>query len=227
MSSLADLFAKGTGQRCDKWQHYIEIYERYFSKFVGTKCTYLELGVAKGGSLQLMQDYLGTEARIIGVDIDPECEKLREEGREIYIGDQSDDTLLDALTQNCAPFDIILDDGSHIPDHQIQSFMRLFPLLKEGGVYVVEDLHTAFWYGYQDSRFGLNFYDFAKGLADKLSLYHVDHRLIVRYKQPREERTGYVAINNFATTDIFGIHFYDSIAVFEKRRRIEPYSELR
>jgi hypothetical protein len=228
MTTLEELFDRGTGGRCDKWRHYFAIYERYLHKFTGTSCTYLEIGVQRGGSLQIMQDYLGKNARIVGIDIDPACASLAKEGREVHIGDQSDTAFLASVTKQSGPFDIIIDDGSHVADHQIVSFFALFSALKEGGIYIVEDLHTAFWAGgYQASRYGLNFYDFARGLVDKLSLFHGDQRLSERYQQPYERRQGAVVINNFALNDLFGIHFYDSLIVFEKRRRREPLREVR
>ena len=227
MGKMEELFLQGTGGKCHKWRHYFEIYERYFSSFVGKDCTYLEIGVQKGGSLQIMQEYLGPKARVIGVDIDPECTALRDEGREIHIGDQSDVQFLAQLTRECGPFDIVLDDGGHTADQQIVSFLSLFPALKEGGIYAVEDLQSTFWFGMQDSRYGINFYDFARGLVEKLSLYHIDQRLFDRYHQPLSERQGVVHFNNFAVNEIFGIHFYDSIVVFEKRRRSEPLCEFR
>lgn len=227
MVSLEELFDRGTGGRCHKWRHYFEIYDRYFRAFAGTKCTYLEIGVQEGGFLQIMHEYLGPEARIIGVDVDPVCTALRDKGREIHIGDQADAGFMSKLAQTCGPFDIIVDDGGHTADQQIVSFLALFPSLAEQGIYLVEDLHASFWYGFGDSRYGINFMDFAKGLIEKLSLFHIDQRLFDRYHLAREQRQGSVGVKNFATMEMFGIHFYDSIAVFEKRRRVEPLSEFR
>ena len=227
MLNLEELFDRGTGGRCSKWRHYFEIYERYVSKFRGTDCTYLEIGVSACGSLDIFQEYLGEGARIVGVDVNPECMKQAREGIEILIGDQANPAFMSEVVAPKGPFDIIIDDGGHIPDQQIVSFLSLFPQLKEGGVYLVEDMHTTFWLGGQASRFGINFYDFARGLVEKLSLYHVDQRLLDRYQTPREQRTDAINFNNFAASDIFGIHFYDSMIVFEKRKRLEPLSEIR
>jgi methyltransferase family protein len=227
MATLEELFDRGTGGRCHKWRHYFEIYERYFRPFVSRDCTYLEIGVQKGGFLQLMQEYLGEQARVIGIDIDPACAALEDEGKEIHIGDQSDTDFMDYLARERGPFDIIIDDGGHTADQQIASFLSLFPALREGGIYLVEDLHASFWQGFQDSRFGIGFYDFAKGLVEKLSGYHMDRHLFDRYHQPLSERQGIVPVDNFATRDVLGIHFYDSIIVFEKRHRGEPLCERR
>lgn len=227
MSTFEELFDKGTGGKCDKWRHYFEIYERYLRRFKDKPCTYLEIGVQNGGSLQIVQEYLGSDARVIGLDIDPACAALRENRREIYIGDQADMQFLAEVARKCGPFDIIVDDGGHVADQQIVSFLSLFPWLREGGVYFVEDLHTAFWGGYQASRFGFNFYDFAKGLIEKLSLFHLDQRLLDRYQLPRDSRSEKIEYRNFAASDVFSICFFDSMAVFEKRRRTEPLRERR
>lgn len=225
MGRLRALFDQGTGGNCHKWEHYFEIYERYFDRFVGTECTYLEIGVQRGGSLTIMSEYLGPRARVIGVDIDPDCALLRQAGMEIHIGDQADTAFLESLAKQTAPYDIILDDGGHTADQQIASFLTLFPKLKNGGLYVVEDLHAHFFHAdYQASRWGINFYDFAKGLIEKLALWHIDIRNFPRMQQPRAARGAPMLINNFATNEIFGIHFYDSVVVFEKRAIPEPIS---
>ena len=228
MPSLEELFDSGAADgRCSKWRHYFEIYERYMGPFRGTACNYLEIGVSQGGSLELFQQYLGPEAKILGIDIKPECKQWERNGIEVLIGDQADPAFLSQAVAPKGPFDIILDDGGHVPDQQLVSFLTLFPILKEGGVYLVEDLHTSFWLGGQGSRFGINFYDFARGLVEKLSAYHVDERLMERYALPREQRQSAVGFENFAASEIFGIHFYDSVIAFEKRRRIEPLTEWR
>ena len=227
MLTFEELFDRGTDGRCTKWRHYFEIYDRYFSKFRGSECTYLEIGVAQGGSLDIFQEYLGDKARLVGVDLNPDCKQYERDGVKILIGNQADANFMMESVVPTGPFDIIIDDGGHIPDQQLVSFLSLFPQLKEGGIYLVEDLHTTFWLGGQASRFGINFYDFARGLVEKLSLFHVDQRLMDHYLLPRDQRPNTISINNFATSDIFGIYFYDSVVVFEKRKRIEPISEFK
>jgi len=226
MASLEEIFDKGTGGNCDKWRHYLEIYETHLAKFQGKKCTYLEIGVQNGGSLEVMREYLGDEARIVGADIDPACTRMRDKGFEIFIGDQADVGFVNQIKEQVGTFDIIIDDGGHVADQQIFSFLWLFPHLNDGGIYIVEDMHTYFWEAkFQASRIGINFYDYAKGLIEKMSLWHLDPRLHARYRQPYAEREGAVQINNFATNTIFGIHFYDSVVVIQKRLRREPIAE--
>src|SRR6185312_15769824 len=63
-SELVDLFAGNQCGRVNKWHHYIPIYERYFGPFRGRPIRFLEIGVAKGGSLQMWRDYFGADATI-------------------------------------------------------------------------------------------------------------------------------------------------------------------
>lgn len=70
----------------NKWLHYFEIYERLFSKYRGKKIKMLEIGVFKGGSLQMWKDYFGKDATIVGVDINPECKSFEEDGIHVEIG---------------------------------------------------------------------------------------------------------------------------------------------
>ena len=60
-------------------------------------------------------------------------------------------SLIQFIQQSGGDFDIILDDGGHKMDQQITSFRVLFPILKSGGVYIIEDLGTSYlleWGGY-------------------------------------------------------------------------------
>jgi len=73
-----------------KHTNYFEVYDKLMNKFVGEPITFVEIGILDGGSLFMWQDFFGKNARIIGVDLNPEATKWREHGFEIFIGDQSD-----------------------------------------------------------------------------------------------------------------------------------------
>jgi hypothetical protein len=62
---------------------------------------------------------------------------------QIDIVDQSDAIALKAYAKKNGPFDIIIDDGSHITSHQILSFETLWAYLNVGGTYVIEDTLTS------------------------------------------------------------------------------------
>jgi hypothetical protein len=224
--TLKEMWESHTDGRCAKWDHYFEIYERYISKFKGTAPSYLEIGVQEGGSLDLMKEYLGADTKITGIDIDPNSKVAEKYGHNIHIGSQEDPDFLKDVANTCNGFDIIIDDGGHTSNQQIASFITLFPYLRANGVYIVEDLHCSqYWPGWQDSSLGINFLDYAKGLADKLSLWHMNQAWFHgRYSQPREQRSyPGVSFGNFAVNEIYSIAFYDSIIVIEKRNISEPY----
>ncbi|MFY9512156.1 MAG: class I SAM-dependent methyltransferase [Rubrivivax sp.] len=208
------LFDRGTGQRSHKWRHYFEIYDRHFEAYRGQACVYLELGVERGGSLDIMREYLGAAARIVGVDIDPACQQLEQLGHEIHIGSQSDAPFLEALGVRLGALDIVLDDGGHTPDQQITSFYALFPRLRDGGVYVVESMHANLWASHQTSRYGITFFDLAKALADKPTYRHMDPQSFNVFGRPGSALAA--GSGNFATEQIRAVHFYDSVIVIEK-----------
>jgi ubiquinone/menaquinone biosynthesis C-methylase UbiE len=165
---------------------YFEVYERYFSKFVGKKPKVLEIGIGQGGSLKMWSEYFGKGSQIIGFDINEKCLKFEEDGIKIYIGDQSDITSLSLMTGKEIEFDIIIDDGGHSMNQQITSYKYLIQFVKIGGVYLCEDLHTSYMPEYKDQE--ETFIDMAKRIVDYVN-------------QP-----GYIK----------AIHFHQSIVVFEK-----------
>lgn len=225
MKTIKEIWDAGLGGRCHKWEHYFPIYERYLNRFAEKNVTYLEIGVQQGGSLDMMKQYLGPESIIVGIDIDPAAKGAAQHGHKIFIGDQANVDFLNSVIDEVKNFDIIIDDGGHTSNQQIKSFNTLFPKLNYGGVYIVEDLHCSqYWVNYQDSELGINFLDYAKGLADKLSLWHMrEDWFHSRYGQPLESRpSNYVVFNNFAVNDIFSISFFDSVIVIEKEKRQEP-----
>jgi hypothetical protein len=128
----------------------------------------VEIGVYHGGSLRLFRDFLGPQARIVGVDINPRCATLAGEGIEIRIGSQEDRHFLRALTDSLPPIDILIDDGGHTMRQQRITFEELFPRIAPNGVYLCEDLHTAYWpeYGGGYRRMG-SFIEYAKGWVDQ------------------------------------------------------------
>jgi len=130
-------FAHHQGRQVDKWQHYFAIYDRHLARYQGRAPRVLEIGVDHGGSLQLWRRYFGVDASIVGIDIRPEC-YFQEDGLEIHIGDQTDVKFLRALGE----FDVIIDDGSHVPAHQQATFTEMWPKCK--GVYLIEDCHERF-----------------------------------------------------------------------------------
>jgi len=88
--------------------------------------------------------------KIFGIDI--EDKSTHDEGRiRTFRGDQNDEAFLLNVIAEIGKPDIIIDDGSHLNLHVINSFKILFPHLAENGIYAVEDTQTSYWPGFGGS----------------------------------------------------------------------------
>jgi hypothetical protein len=214
----AELFANHRGRIATKWAHYFEIYDRLFEQFAdgvlmpdGSRrpLHFLEIGVYKGGSLELWREYFGPDAAIFGIDIDPNCAMTDRDDVQVRIGSQADPEFLRSVVAEMGGIDVVLDDGSHVASHQRVSFDTLFPLLSTNGLYVVEDTHTAYWprYGGGFRRPG-TIIEVAKGMVDGLHWWY--------FRAPVGRRA------RLAWRDIVSIHFFDSVVAFEKGIRRRP-----
>ena len=128
---------------------YMPAYERFFSPFRNRRITVLEIGVGGGDledggrSLNLWEAYF-RRATIVGIDIIDKRAQSR--GRvHVHQCSQVDAAELERLAHRYGGFDIVIDDGSHVNEHQIESFRILFPLMKRESLYVVEDTQTSYW----------------------------------------------------------------------------------
>ena len=124
-----------------KWTHYFDIYHRHFERFIGRDVHVMEVGVYSGGSLPMWREYFGKNCQIYGVDIEKACEVYRSDQIEIMIGDQSDRAFWEDIRKSIPRVDILIDDGSHHPEHQIITLEEMLPHLSPGGIYLCEDLH--------------------------------------------------------------------------------------
>jgi hypothetical protein len=192
-----------------KWTHYFPAYERHFGHYVNRPCVLLEIGVGEGGSLQMWKRYLGPYAQIVGIDLREECAALEEEQVAIRIGHQADPAFLGRVIEEFGPPDIIIDDGTHVMQHVLTSFRVLYPRLDRNGVYAVEDLHTAYWpeFGGGLRREG-TFIEVCKSLIDELNA---------------DLSRGAVQPKAF-TKSTLSMHFYDSLAVFERGRHLPKHA---
>jgi len=125
---------------------YLEIYEKRFGILRDRPISILELGVARGKSMEMWSDCF-RNATIAGIDLLPEWEPNEERVR-VYRGRQDDIALLNKVAAECAPqgFDIIVDDAAHIGQLAKASFWHLFTHhLKSNAVYAIEDWGTGYW----------------------------------------------------------------------------------
>lgn len=123
----------------DKDYVYLSNYEQEFGDRFDEEIALLELGVQRGGSMRLWRDLL-PNAVIAGLDLN-EVTVPDETGRlHLYQGFQQDPAILDKIGNEIGPFDVIVDDASHLAQYTAASFWHLFPRhLKPGGVYVIDD----------------------------------------------------------------------------------------
>lgn len=193
-------FKINQGKVIHKWMHYFPIYERHLAQWRNKTLTFVEIGVSKGGSLQMWQRFFGPLATIVGIDINPEAAKHQEDGIHVRIGDQSDPAFLESVLAEFGEPDIVLDDGSHVMTHISKTFEFLYPRLSKNGLYIVEDLHTAYWEEFGGGDNEESFVNISKDFVDQLNADHSRGAI-----EP-----------DFITRNTFGISFYDSVIVFER-----------
>ena len=146
MATVPEHFFAHDGKCCDKWENYLDIYDTEFTRFVAreTPVALLEIGIQDGGSLEIWQKVFPRGSSFTGIDIDPRVASLQYGASiDVKVGDASDQQVLDGLLAD-ATFDVIIDDGSHISKHIIATFVALFPRLRPGGVYCIEDLACSY-----------------------------------------------------------------------------------
>lgn len=210
MNDLEKYFTENTGRLIHKWKHYFEIYDRHFARFRGTEVNVVEFGVSQGGSLRMWKNYFGPGCKIYGIDINPHCKQLEEEGVEIFIGDQGDRGFLKSLRGKIPKIDILIDDGGHSMKQQIYTFEELFSYIDRNGVYLCEDMHTSYWSnwggGYKKRD---TFVEYSKNFIDYINAWHSHEK-------------NKLSVTEF-TKSAHSLHYYDSILVIEKRPIEEPY----
>ena len=131
------------------------------------------------------------------------------------IGDQTDPVFLVSVAAEIGPFDVILDDGSHICSQLIASFGHLFlSALAEDGLYIVEDTHTNFWPQYRDRAY--SFIDLAKDLIDVMHSHYPLQAGEPAYRIGHAEQ--WVSLNvPRISAQIQEISFHDSIVAIRKK----------
>jgi len=142
MNSISDIFMNYQNTDKGEWFHnYTRQYEILLKEFRNKNIKYMEIGVNTGGSLKGMREVFKNADIILGLDINNSCKVYEDKSQNIFveIGNATDREFVKYITQKYGPFDIILDDGSHINRDVIKSFELLFPLLNDNGLYIVED----------------------------------------------------------------------------------------
>lgn len=157
-------FGTDKGDNKPSGNNYAKFYDFWFSQIKNTTKNICEIGVNNGGSLKCLYEYF-PNAELIGLDIDNKSQFNNERTKTLIL-DQGNSKDLDGFIQYCElsniKFDIIIDDGSHDVKHQQLTFGKLFQLVKEGGIYIIEDLGSSYFtlgtklYGYVHTQTKIN-----------------------------------------------------------------------
>jgi hypothetical protein len=149
LDTLKDVALKWSTDKANNG--YIEHYEKYFEPLRNEKLNILEIGVKRAtqrhphgaASHRTWKEYF-PNANIYGIDIDPKTKEYEQDRLEIFIGSQGDPDVMIQAMRAAGHFDIIIDDGSHVNSLTLASFEGLFPSLKSGGLYIIEDLGVSY-----------------------------------------------------------------------------------
>ena len=189
---------------------YTKHYANHFRKFKNKSINLLEIGVGGydnpidgGNSLRMWKKYFPF-GKIYSIDIFDKS-ALQEDRIRIFQGSQVDREFLEKITNEIGDLDIIIDDGSHFNEHIIESFKILFPKLKDGGVYAIEDIQTSYWEDYGGDSKNLNnpitAMNFMKSLTDCLN-----HQEIIDENYE----------DSYFDKNIISIHFYHNLVFIHK-----------
>ncbi len=210
MASLDDIGLVTGTDKSSKHHGYLTFYDQFFNKIRHKSVNILEIGIDKGASLYMWRAYFNNGI-INGIDINQETKSLEKERVIIHIGDQTDQKFIETIGQKFGPFDVIIDDGSHIWDHQMTSLRYLYKFLKYDGFYVIEDLQTSF--SYHDS------YDHFKGNSQESTVEYM-HRLskLIVARHTLAEKDDF--FSQYLNTMEF-IAFYYGVALIKKKSLIK------
>lgn len=139
MKPLSELATEHETDKGPLGHNYTKFYEMFFEPLRNEPVNLMEIGIDKGGSLRMWEEYF-PHGDIHGVDI-KDCKQYRTKRIFTHICDQSKAQDLMILGNRYSQyFDIIIDDGSHVSGDMVKSFDILFRHLKPGGFYIIEDI---------------------------------------------------------------------------------------
>lgn len=200
----------------DKWgvHRYAPHYERHFAKFKNKTFSLLEIGIGgysrekQGGASLRMWKAFFPKAQIIGLDIHDK-QFVVEPRITAYQGSQTNAALLRTIVDNAENLRIVVDDGSHRPEHIRATFKILFPMLPSGGLYAIEDTQTSYWPHWGGSS----------DLDDKSTTMGLVKSLIdgLNYEEWRDEDYK----PSYSDLHVVAVHCYHNLVIIEKGRNNE------
>jgi SAM-dependent methyltransferase len=218
-STLHTLYAEHRGKASDKWALYIDVYDRVLQRFRGRPIDFIEVGVQNGGSLEIWAKFFPEARVLIGCDIDPLCGTLAFEDPRIkvVVGGINEQATFEGIARHAQGFDVFIDDGSHTSPDIAASFANYFRFVRHGGLYLIEDLHCAYWGRYGGGvRHPSGAMGFLHLLADGIHHQYWKEQaafaeLAAPYFPPGTK------VDPSLAAGIQSITFHDSLCVIEKR----------
>lgn len=132
--NYSNVYGSGGGDKGTA-HDYLGTYAKYISK--RNNSSLLEIGVFRGESIKMWREYI-VDGNVYGVDI-----SLAQLGGQqldnVFVCDATDENQINNIFSNHF-FDYIIDDGSHMLNDQLNSFNILYPKIKSGGIYFIEDI---------------------------------------------------------------------------------------
>lgn len=213
---------KARGEMADVFDHallshgparYLPIYESTLGRTKPIRM--LAIGSFYEDSLKMWQDYLHPGSFLVSADFNSMLLKIAESGTSyVRMCHGQSDSFLRQVAAEFGPFDVILDQGIHTSSHMVEFFRRLFAsALREGGIYIVEDVYCDYLKPYRDSR--ISFIDFVKALIDAMHAHYqvANYGTCSRIGDPDQIREVSVPA---ITPLLGGLEVYDSIVVVRR-----------
>jgi len=233
--SLAEVSAKHVSS---KPPYYLSVYEPYLSSLADNPVSLLELGVHRGGSLEIWAEYF-SNGTIVGIDlkdiieVDRDSKPIIKDGRAVLKtfsssrivskkGSQADEAFLSELSAEYAPrgWDIIVDDCSHVGSLSLKSFLTLFPLLKIGGLYIIEDWGV----GYAPNFAEGEAFDTTKHLTEEGGKFPAHTAGLAGFVKQLVDEVGMDDINGLShvgrPSAIDWVHVHKGAVIIKKRRNV-------
>jgi hypothetical protein len=185
-----------------KHEKYFTVYEKVLSKYRDKDITLVEIGVKDGGSLFFLKKFL-PKAKIIGIDINSDCKKFEKYGFNIEIGDQSSKIFWKNFFDKYKKIDVVLDDGGHTNQQQINTVICCIPNIKDDGLLLVEDVMCSYFKDFGNPH-KYSFVNFSKKIVDD-----------VNFKFPNIGKFNY-SLNNY----IYSVEFFESMVAFKINKKL-------
>ena len=231
LSTIAKEMLEGADSTAKPLPYY-SVYQQYFSNISDDRLKILEIGTYEGVSTKIFSRFF-KNSTIVAIDLITRDIDFSQFDNVVYLkADQTDENALLSICDKYASdgFDIVIDDASHFGFYSLCSFRVLFPRLRNGGYYVVEDWGTGYWNdwpdGHQSSpvRFAKYSKVWKKGYPRRIITH--DYGMVGFIKFLVDEVAGLdnrPSMNSkpTKTAEIEYMHLYHFLAILKKKHRVK------